>query len=106
MDDLREFCPKESSIPIFPRRQDLPILNATFPYIFQEGKATGSGYVSKINCIPYDPEMSFNVLGTKRYFVISGLDIFPFNLDHGKDSTASGYIIGKLVYLSGLFYLE
>jgi phosphoribosyl 1,2-cyclic phosphodiesterase len=62
LDDLREFTEK-TTVPVFIRKADVPIISNCFPYLFDTRKATGSGYVSKINFTEFDENEPFDVLG-------------------------------------------
>jgi len=92
LDDLREWT-EANPIPIFCRYQDFEYLKVIFPYLVDNTKATGSGYVSRLNFYPFDEKASF---------IVHGIKFTPLLLDHGPNNTALGFKFGSIVYLSDL----
>jgi phosphoribosyl 1,2-cyclic phosphodiesterase len=105
LDDLREFTEKDT-VPVFIRKSDVPIISNCFPYLFDTRKATGSGYVSKINFVEFDENEPFDVLGkVKEVSSVNlslGLKFTPLIVEHGPRNTALGFRIQDILYLSDL----
>jgi phosphoribosyl 1,2-cyclic phosphodiesterase len=65
LDDLREMQDdtkgNTSVIPVFFREEDRNVIKSAFPYLYYPGTATGSGWVSRIQFIAFNPEKSVTV---------------------------------------------
>jgi len=90
LDDLREFT-EGRAIPVFIRDRDLPSVARMFPYLFDVNKATGSGYVSKIEFISFSEMNAFQV---------EGLEFLPLPVNHGPDYTSTAFLFGDVLYMS------
>lgn len=97
LDDLREWVQGSrelgtlKAIPIYVRDADLVTVAATFPYLVDSSKATGSGHVASLDFRPFDGATTFNVLG---------VDIVPLVVDHGPPCQAVAFRVGDFVYMS------
>eukprot|EP01120_Amphizonella_sp_Union-15-10_P003855 TRINITY_DN142_c0_g1_i1.p1 TRINITY_DN142_c0_g1~~TRINITY_DN142_c0_g1_i1.p1 ORF type:complete len:288 (+),score=27.85 TRINITY_DN142_c0_g1_i1:254-1117(+) len=90
LDDLREWT-VDRSIPVYVRDQDFTTIRNVFPYLVNVKNATGSGFVSKLD---------FHTIFPEKEFVIEGLKITPFVVEHGLNSTSLGFFFGSVVYIS------
>jgi len=92
LDDLREFT-DEKSVPVYVSKQAYATIERMFPYLVNTDKATGSGYVSKIEWKIFDRDTTFDIYG---------LRFTPLLLEHGPGCFCLGYIFGQVAYLSDL----
>ena len=61
-----------SKVEIYVSSRDFPIIKQSFPYLVDTEKASGSGYVSKIKFIVFEPNSKLNIFGLEiQTFTVS-----------------------------------
>eukprot|EP01117_Protostelium_nocturnum_P011812 TRINITY_DN4306_c0_g1_i1.p1 TRINITY_DN4306_c0_g1~~TRINITY_DN4306_c0_g1_i1.p1 ORF type:complete len:454 (-),score=152.03 TRINITY_DN4306_c0_g1_i1:37-1374(-) len=90
LDDLREFT-EDFNVPVYTTEKLLVSLGRVFPYLVNTNKATGSGYVAKIQ---------WNTFNYDEPFDVCGLKVTAVEVDHGPNNFCSAFVFGRIAYVS------
>ncbi|SFJ49905.1 MBL fold metallo-hydrolase [Myroides guanonis] len=94
LDDIRPFCFRQGSMPIFGLSRVLDALTQRYAYIF----ATENRYPGAPSVIPFE-------ISSKEVFTITNQSIIPISVQHG-DIDILGYRFDDLVYLTDVKWIH
>eukprot|EP00871_Galdieria_phlegrea_P003430 jgi/Galph1/4088/GphlegSOOS_G2728.1 len=94
LDDLRDFtlhmedniCP----LPVYCDEKTFHRVEASFPYLVNPSKVTGSGVIAKL---------SLHIINPKESFQVEGVEFIPLPVYHGPNNDALGYRFGAVSYI-------
>ncbi len=90
LDDLRDWTMStRTSMPLFVRSEDLPILSKTHFYLLDPSIKMSGGGVASVEVVETDNEP----------FDVHGVRFVPLPVEHGHGFTTNGYRIGDVCYI-------